>query len=147
VLQQVDLDDDGFVWKVAMCVLQSMSATREKWQEFLVEDQLEERMETLHQYGLARMLDISSLSGSDKSSLAYILDRCIGVAHHDWGYALHPFYQTGFFISSNVRQQKIEHNSDVCQINADTPYMQFECLVLNVFCSVLLLVDFYIFVE
>ena len=87
-MQQLGIDDPSSEWEVAMAVIQSLAANREKWKLYLEQDEEHhrERMEALDDFGLESVLISRRLGDVDLRSFAYLLDRCCGVMDNDWGY-------------------------------------------------------------
>ena len=83
-LQQLDIESTVYVWKVAMMVLKAMAQTHESWKLHLSDTDFTERMQSLHDFGLARAIETRRMTLVDQMAFAYILDRCCGVAERDW---------------------------------------------------------------
>ena len=81
-----------------MMVLKAMAQTHESWKLHLSDTDFSERMQSLHDFGLAQAIETRRMTLVDQMALAYILDLCCGVAERDWAsprlYCDHIFIQS-----------------------------------------------------
>ncbi len=85
VAMQLRVESGGFEWDVALAVLNYMAGTMATWQQFVDDEDLQQRLENLAQHGIRHEVEKRGLNSIELSAFAYILDRCCGVAQRDWG--------------------------------------------------------------